>query len=487
MKETMYNDLREFIDALEKKGLLKRVSAEVDPCLEVAEIMDRLVKKGGPAVLFENVRGSSVPIVANLFGTAERVAMGLGIEESGFRTLGEFIAMLQRPQPPEGVWDAVKKIPFFGKMLTLGPRTVRTGPCQDVVLTGDADLSKIPIIKCWPGDAAPLITWPLVITQAPDGGPYNVGVYRMQYLDGKRAVMRWLKHRGGATHQRLWEKAGKAMPVAVAIGCEPATTIAGVTPVPEDVGEFHFAGVLRKKAIELVECKTVPLKVPATAEIVLEGEIRHNDTALEGPFGDHTGYYNSMEPFPVFHLKAITHRKDPLYLTTITGRPPREDAIIGAALNRMYLPSLKLQFPEVVDFSLPMEAVSYRIAVVSIKKEYPGHARRLMMGIWGVLRQFMYVKYIIVVDGDIDVHDWADVIWAVSTRVDPKRDTIIIENTPIDYLDFSSPLDSLGSKMGIDATTKTPPEVSRRWGEKMEMDKDIIELVTGKWRDYGLD
>ncbi len=483
----MYNDLREFIDALEKKGLLKRVTTEVDANLEVAEIMDRLVKKGGPAALFENVTGYRMPIVANLFGTGERVAMGLGIEESELNALGEFIALLQRPQPPEGVWDAVKKIPFFGKVLTLGPKTVRSGPCQDVVLTDKADLSSIPVIKCWPNDAAPLITWPLVITQSPSGGPYNVGVYRMQYLDGKRAIMRWLKHRGGATHQRLWKEAGHTMPVAVAIGCEPATIIAGVTPVPETVGEFHFAGVLRKKAIELVECKTVPLKVPATAEIVLEGEIRHDDLALEGPFGDHTGYYNSQEKFPVFHLKAITRRKDPLYLTTITGRPPREDAIIGVALNRMYLPSLKLQFPEVVDFSLPMEAVSYRIAVVSIKKEYPGHARRLMMGIWGVLRQFMYVKYIIVVDDDIDVHNWADVIWAISTRVDPKRDTIMIENTPIDYLDFSSPLDSLGSKMGIDATTKAPPEVSRPWGEKMEMDKETIDLVTKKWKDYGLE
>ncbi len=483
----MYNDLREFLSVLEKKGLLKRVSAEVDPCLEVSEIMDRLVKKNGPAILFENVKGSNIPIVANLFGTSERVAMGLGIEDSELEKLGEFIALLQRPQPPEGVWDAVKKIPFFGKILTLGPKTVRSGPCQEVVHTDGADLSMLPIIKCWPKDAAPLITWPLVITQAPQGGPYNVGVYRMQYLDGKRAIMRWLKHRGGATHQRLWEKAGKTMPVAVAIGCEPATSIAGVTPVPEDVGEFHFAGILRKKAIELVECKTIPLKVPATAEIVLEGEIRHDDTALEGPFGDHTGYYNSKEAFPVFHLKAITHRIAPLYLTTITGRPPREDAIIGVALNKIYLPSLRLQFPEVVDFSLPMEAVSYRIAVVSIKKEYPGHARRLMMGIWGVLRQFMYVKYIIVVDDDIDVHNWSDVIWAISTRVDPKRDTVIIENTPIDYLDFSSPLDSLGSKMGIDATTKAPPEVSRQWGEKMEMDKDIIDLVTGKWKDYGID
>ena len=481
-----YNDLREFLTDLEKKGLLKKIPAPVDRDLEAAEIMDRLVRSGGPAVLFENVKGTRVPVVGNLFGTRERVALGLGVEKEEIREIGNFIAALQRPQPPEGLWDAVKKIPYFGKILTLGPKTVRHGACHEVVNTENPDLSELPIIKCWPGDAAPLITWPLVVTQSPEGGPYNVGVYRMQYLDSKRAIMRWLKHRGGATHQRQWEALGKPMPVAVAIGCDPATVVAAVTPVPEDVGEYHFAGVLRKKAIELVECKTVPLKVPATAEIVLEGEIRHGELELEGPFGDHTGYYNAAEPFPVFHLKAVTHRKDPLYLTTITGRPPKEDAVIGTVLNDMYLPSLKLQFPEVVDFSLPMEAVSYRIAIVSIKKEYPGHARRIMLGLWGILKQFMYVKYIIVVDDDIDVHNWADVIWAVATRVDPKRDTVLIENTPIDYLDFSSPLENLGSKMGIDATAKKPPEVARKWGEKMEMTKEITELVNSKWKDYGL-
>jgi len=483
-----YSDLRDFLSALEQKGLLKRVKAEVDTHLEVAEIQDRLVRGGGPAVIFEKVKGHAMPIVGNLFGTRERVALGLGVEEDELRQIGEFIALLQRPQPPEGLWDAVKKIPFFGKIMTLGPKTVRSGACQEVVKTGsEADLSALPIIKCWPGDAAPLITWPLVVTQSPAGGPQNVGVYRMQYLDRGRAIMRWLTHRGGAGHARLWEKEGKPMPVAVAIGCEPATTIAAVTPVPEDVGEFHFAGVLRKKAIELVECKTIPLKVPASAEIILEGELRHGETEMEGPFGDHTGYYNAAEPFPVFHLKAITHRRDAMYLTTITGRPPKEDAVIGTVLNSIYLPSLKLQFPEVVDFCLPMEAVSYRIAVVSIKKEYPGHARRLMMGIWGVLKQFMYVKYVIIVDPDIDVHNWADVIWAISTRVDPTRDTIIIDKTPIDYLDFSSPVENLGSKMGIDATAKAPPEVTRPWGEKMEMEKAIVELVDRKWKDYGIE
>lgn len=480
-----YSDLRGFLKDLESKGLLKRIKTEVSTELEAAEIMDRLVKKGGPAVIFENVAGHKTRIVGNLFGTRERVALGLGstVEELG--EIGSFLAMLQRPQPPEGLWDAVKKIPFFGRMMTLGPKTARSGPCQDVVHTGaDVDLSVIPILRCWPGDAGPLITWPLVVTQSPKGGPFNVGVYRMQQLDKTRCIMRWLKHRGGATHQRQWESEGRPMPVAVAIGCEPATIIAGVTPVPEDIGEFHFAGVLRKKPIELVDCKTVPLKVPSTAEFIIEGEIRHEDTAMEGPFGDHTGYYNAQEPFPVLHVTAITHRKDPLYLTTITGRPPKEDAVIGTVLNDIYLPTLRLQFPEVVDFSLPMEAVSYRIAVVSIKKEYPGHARRLMMGLWGILKQFMYVKYIIVVDDDIDVRNWADVIWAISTRVDPKRDTVLIENTPIDYLDFSSPVENLGSKMGIDATAKAPPEVTRKWGEKMEMDKAVVELVDRKWKDY---
>jgi 4-hydroxy-3-polyprenylbenzoate decarboxylase len=483
-----YNDMREFIALLEKKGLLKRVSTEVDPNLEIAEVMDRLVRLGGPAVIFENVKGSKMPVVANLFGTRERCALALGVEEEEFTKIGELIAMLQRPKPPEGKWEAIKSIPFFGKMLTLGPKTVKSAPCQEVVMKGDdVDLTKLPILKCWPGDAAPLITWPLVVTRAPDGGPFNVGVYRMQCLDRNRTIMRWLAHRGGARHKRLWEERGEPQPVAVAIGCEPATILGAVTPVPDDVDEFLFAGILRKKAIELVDCLTVPLKVPATAEIVLEGEIRHDETALEGPFGDHTGYYNSAEPFPVFHVKAITHRKEPLYLSTITGRPPKEDAVIGTVLNTIYLPSLKGQFPEVVDFALPMEAVSYRIAVVSIKKEYPGHARRIMMGLWGVLKQFMYVKYIIVVDEDIDVHKWEDVIWALSTRVDPKRDTVIIEDTPIDYLDFSSPKDGLGSKMGIDATNKSKPEVTRDWGEKMEMDPEIVKLVTGKWKGYGID
>jgi 4-hydroxy-3-polyprenylbenzoate decarboxylase len=485
---TAFIDMRAFIERLERDGLLKRVKAEVSTDLEMSAIAERLVQTGGPAVLFENVRGSQMPVVMNLFGTRERCAMGLGVGEAELGEIGELIAFLQRPKPPEGLWDAVKSIPFFGKMMTLGPKTSRSGPCQEVVLEGDrASLSDIPIIKCWPGDAGPLVTWPLVVTRGPEGGPFNVGVYRMQKLDDRRLIMRWLEHRGGAKHLRLWKEKNEPMPIAVAIGAEPATILAAVTPVPDDVDEFLFAGILRKKAVELVECKTVPLKVPATAEIVLEGEIRHGETAVEGPFGDHTGYYNSTERFPVFHLKAITHRRNPIYLTTITGRPPKEDAVIGTVLNSIFLPTLKLQFPEVVDFALPMEAVSYRIAVVSIKKEYPGHARRIMMGLWGVLKQFMYVKFVIVVDEDINVHDWKDVIWAVSTRVDPGRDTVIIEDTPIDYLDFSSPKPGLGSKMGIDATNKSAPEVTREWGTKMSMSEDIISLVAKRWKEYGIE
>ncbi len=484
-----FNDMREYLKELENRGLLIRIKTEVATELEISEIMDRLVRSGGPAVIFENVKGHTMPVVANLYGTRERVAIGLGGSEEDFKTLGEFIAFLQRPKPPEGFRDAIKKLPFLTKMLNLSPKTIKNAPCQEVVLLGDdADLSKIPIIKCWPDDAAPQITWPLVITQAPGGGAYNAGIYRMQYLDKQSTIMRWLRQRGGAYHQMLWEKeTDKPMPVAVALGCEPATTIGAVTPVPEDVGEFQFAGVLRKKAVELVECKTIPLKVPATAEIIIEGEVTKGDVAPEGPFGDHTGYYNASEPFPVFRVKAITHRKDPMYLTTITGRPPKEDAVIGTVLNTMYLPSLQLQFPEVVDFSLPMEAVSYRVAVVSIKKQYPGHARRIMMGIWGVLKQFLYVKFIIVVDEDINVHDWKDIIWAISTKVDPVRDTMLIEDTPIDYLDFASAKDGLGSKMGIDATNKIDSEITRQWGTQIDMTKEIKDLVDKKWKDYGIE
>ena len=483
-----YNDLRDFINSLEKKGELVRIKTEVSPYLEITEILERLLLMKGPAVLFENVKGFNFPVVANLYGTIERVALGLESDEEGLEEIGTFLAYLQHPEPPKGLIEAIKKLPFFAKIMSLTPKSVNRAPCQEVIIQGDdVDLSRFPVMTCWPGDVAPLITWPLVITQSPSGGPYNVGVYRMQVIGKNKTIMRWLKTRGGAQHYREWMERNTPMPVSVAIGCEPATTIAAVTPVPERVGEFHFAGLLRKEAIELVQCMTNSLMVPATSEIVLEGEILPGEEAQEGPFADHTGYYNAEEHFPVFRVKCITHRSSPLYLSTITGRPPKEDAIIALALTKIFLPLLRNQFPEIMDFHLPMEAVSYRIAVVSIKKEFPGHAKRVMMGLWGFLKQFLYVKYIIVVDDDIDVRKWDDVIWALSTRVDPGRDTTIIENTPFDYLDFSTPLPELGAKMGIDASMKSPPEVNRAWGKKVEMATEIKELVDKKWPSLNLE
>lgn len=485
-----YQDLREFIQFLEGKGLLVRVKKEVDPYLEITEITNRLLAKGGPAVLFEKVKGSTMPILINLYGTIERVAFGLDTDEAGLMEIGEFLAFLQHPEPPKGFIDAVKHLPFYSRILHLSPKKISRAPCQEIVLKGEQiDLDRIPMLHCWPEDVAPQITWSLVITRPPEGeeGKNNVGIYRMQKIDKKRTIMRWLNHRGGAKHWRQWMAKGKPMPVAVAIGCDPGTTIAAVTPVPDRIGEFHFAGLLRKKPVELVQCKTVGLEVPATSEIVLEGEILPGEMADEGPHGDHTGFYNSVEPFPIFHVKCITHRQGPLYLTTTTGRPPREDATIGLALNRVFLPLLRQQFPEIVDFHLPMEAVSYRVAVISMKKDYPGHAKRVMMGFWGFLKQFLYVKYIIVVDQDLNVRSWDDVIWAIATQVDPARDTFIIENTPIDYLDFASPVSGLGSKMGIDATTKIPPETSREWGKRIVMDRKIVEQVDRRWEEFGID
>ncbi len=483
-----YNDLRDFISILEKRGELIRVTTEVTPYLEITEILDRLLASKGPAVLFENVKGYNIPIVGNLYGTVERVALGLEVDEDGLEDIGMFLAYLQHPEPPKGFVEAIKKLPFFAKVMNLTPKTVNKAPCQEVVIQGDdVDLSKFPVMTCWPEDAAPLITWPLVVTQSPSGGPSNVGVYRMQVTGKDKTIMRWLKTRGGARHYREWMERNMPMPVSVAIGCDPATTIAAVTPVPERIGEFHFAGLLRKEAIELVQCKTNELLVPAASEIVLEGEIVPGEELREGPFADHTGYYNAEESFPVFRIKCITHRSSPLYLSTITGRPPKEDAIIALALTRIFLPILRSQFPEIVDFHLPMEAVSYRIAIVSIKKEFPGHAKRVMMGLWGFLKQFLYTKYIIVVDSDINVRHWDDVVWALSTRVDPGRDMTIIENTPFDYLDFSTPLPELGAKMGIDATMKSLPEVNRMWGRKIEMATEIKELVDRKWPSLGIE
>ncbi len=482
-----YKDLRHFLSVLEQKGDLVRIKTEVTASYEITEILERLLARGGQAVIFENVKGYSIPVVANLFGTVRRVAIGLECDEAGLEEIGEFLAYLQQPEPPKGLIEAIKKFPFFAKVMSLTPKTVNKGACQEVVIQGsDVDLTKLPVMTCWPGDAGPLITWPLVITQSPSGGPFNVGVYRMQVIGKDRVIMRWLNTRGGAHHHREWLEKKSPMPVSVAVGCEPATTIAAVTPVPERMGEFHFAGLLRKEAVDIVKCVTNDLMVPASSEIILEGEIIPGEEAPEGPFADHTGYYNAEEKFPVMRIKCMTHRSSPLYLSTITGRPPKEDAIIGLALTRIFLPVLRNQFPEIVDFHLPMEAVSYRIAIVSIKKEFPGHAKRVMMGLWGFLKQFLYTKYVIVVDDDIDVRSWDDVIWAISTRVDPARDTVMIENTPFDYLDFSTPMPELGSKMGIDATMKSYPEVNRVWGKKIEMPADIRNLVDRKWSSYGI-
>jgi 4-hydroxy-3-polyprenylbenzoate decarboxylase len=482
-----YADLRAFLAELEKRGLLHRVRAEVDPHLEMTEIGDRLVRQGGPAVLFERPKGYDWPVLINLFGTVERVALGLESTPARLKEVGELLASLKQPEPPQGVKDALDKIPLVKQMLNMPPKTVSRPPCQEVVLTGDqVDLTRLPVMGCWPGEPAPLITWPLVITKGPEKKRTNLGIYRMQVLGKDRAIMRWLQHRGGAQDHKEWAaRHAEPIPVAVALGCEPGVTIAAVTPVPDTLSEYHFAGLLRGKRVEVADCRTVPLQVPATAEIVIEGHVSLSDYADEGPYGDHTGYYNQVERFPVFTATCITHRRDPIYMSTYTGRPPDEPAVLGLALNDVFVPLLRQQYPEVVDLHLPMEACSYRMAVVSMKKRYPGHAKRVMFGLWSFLRQFMYTKFIVVVDEDVNVRSWDDVIWALSTRVDPARDVMMIENTPIDYLDFASPESGLGSKMGIDATNKVPPETHREWGRPIVMDPEVVETVTRRWKEYG--
>ena len=482
-----YQDLREFLKKLDNSGQLKRIKASVDANLEITEILSRLIVEGGPAVIFEDVKGHDMPIVANLFGTVERVALGLGTDVNGLDEIGNFLADVARPKPPAGIVEALKALPHYKKLLSVNPKKVSAAACQEVILKEkEVDLNKLPILKCWPNDAGKLITWPLVITKGPDNEPFNVGIYRMQVLSKNTTVMRWLSHRGGAMHWHKWQKTGKPMPVAVAIGNEPAMIIAAATPIPDDLSEFDFAGLLRKKSVELVKCVTSDLMVPASSEIVLEGEIVPGDVAKEGPFADHTGFYNDEELHPVFHVKCITRRKDAYYLTTVTGRPPREDAILALALNRMVLPLLKQSFSEVVDFALPMEAVSYRIAVVSIEKQYPGQAKQLIMGLYGYLKQFLGLKYIIVVDSDVDVQNWGDVIWSLATRVDPARDTFIVDEAPIDTLDFAADRPGIGSKMGIDATSKAPPEVNNKWPDKVRMDPDIIAQVDKRLNELGL-
>jgi len=492
-----YASLRDFMERLEKSGRLVRVSKPVSTVLEMTEIQRRLMAEGGPAVLFEHPikadgAPSEMPMLVNLFGTTERVAWGMDREVSELRALGETLAFLRQPQPPDGIREALAMAPLLKTVLAMRPRSVGSAPCQAVIKAGDeVDLNALPVQTCWPGEVAPLVTWPLVVTKGPRGrgeDDFNLGVYRMQLLAKNKLIMRWLRHRGGAQHFQRWknERGNEPFPVAVVLGADPGTILAAVTPVPDTVSEYQFAGLLRGKRLDLVDCLSVPLKVPAQAEIVLEGHIDPNEEADEGPYGDHTGYYNSVERFPVFTVERVTTRTDPIYLSTFTGRPPDEPSIMGEALNEVFIPLLIQQFPEIVDFWLPPEGCSYRIAVVSMKKAYPGHAKRVMLGVWSYLRQFMYTKWVIVVDDDIDARNWKDVMWAVATRMDPARDATIIENTPIDYLDFASPESGLGSKIGLDATNKMPPETKREWGRKMAMDPDVVERVTREWAGYGL-
>lgn len=491
-----YRSLREFIDRLEAAGRLARITEPVSSVLELTEIHTRVLAEGGPALLFENVTKadgspSSMPVLTNLFGTVERVAWGMNREPHELRQVGETLAFLRQPEPPGGWREALEMFPLLKTVMSMRPKTIGRAPVHEVVLQGDdIDLSELPIQSCWPGEPAPLITWPLVVTKGPGKrreDDYNLGIYRMQVTGRNTTLMRWLKHRGGAQHHQRWGKERpEPMPAAVVLGADPGTILAAVTPVPETVSEYAFAGLLRGAKVELVDCKTVPLKVPAEAEIVLEGHVSLSDYGDEGPYGDHTGYYNSVERFPVFTVSAITRRERPIYLTTYTGRPPDEPSVLGEALNEVFIPLLSQQFPEIVDFWLPPEGCSYRIAVVSIRKGYPGHAKRVMMAVWSYLRQFMYTKFVIVVDDDINARNWKDVMWAVSTRVDPARDLTVIENTPIDYLDFASPVSGLGAKMGLDATNKWPGETNREWGRKIAMADDIVARVTEKWPRLGI-
>ena len=486
-----YRDLRDFISQLENSGQLRRIQQPVDPRLEITEICDRTLRAGGPALLFENPRGSDIPVLANLFGTAERVAAGMGADSvDALRGIGELLASLKEPEPPKGMKDAWEKLPVFRKVLDMAPRLLKRAACQQHVLAADqVDLGRLPIQTCWPGDAGPLITWALVVTKGPGKDRQNLGIYRQQVLSRNKVIMRWLAHRGGALDFRDWQLAhpGEPFPVAVALGADPATILGAVTPVPDSLSEYAFAGLLRGSRTEVVKCRTIDLQVPASAEFVLEGHIHPGEEALEGPFGDHTGYYNEQERFPVFTIDCITHRDAPIYHSTYTGRPPDEPAVLGAALNEVFVPILRKQFPEITDFYLPPEGCSYRMACVSMQKQYPGHAKRVMFGVWSFLRQFMYTKFVIVTDDDINVRDWKDVVWAMTTRMDPARDITLVENTPIDYLDFASPVSGLGSKMGMDATSKWPGETDRQWGRPIRMDADVRQRVDAMWSQLGID
>jgi len=485
-----YADLRDFLAQLEARGELKRITHAIDPHLEMTEICDRTLRAKGPALLFENPKGHSIPVLGNLFGTPERVALGMGAESvEALRDIGKLLAFLKEPEPPKGFKDLWEKLPTFKQVLNMPTKVVSSAPCQEVVIDAeDVDLAQFPIQTCWPGDAGPLITWGLTVTRGPYKERQNLGIYRQQVIARNKVIMRWLAHRGGALDFRDWQEKhpGENFPAAVALGADPATILGAVTPVPDTLSEYGFAGLLRGAKTEVVKCLTCDLQVPASAEIILEGHIAPGETAEEGPFGDHTGYYNEVERFPVFTITRITHRRNPIYHSTYTGRPPDEPAVLGVALNEVFVPLLQKQFPEITDFYLPPEGCSYRVACVSIKKQYPGHAKRVMFGVWSFLRQFMYTKFVIVTDDDVNVRDWQDVIWAITTRMDPARDCTIIENTPIDYLDFASPVSGLGSKIGFDATNKWPGETLREWGRPIAMAPEVKARIDALWADLGI-
>ncbi|MCY4427264.1 MAG: 4-hydroxy-3-polyprenylbenzoate decarboxylase [Halieaceae bacterium] len=491
-----YTSLREFIAFLEARGELKRITIEVDPCLEMTEICDRTLRRNGPALLFENPKNHHTPVLANLFGTEQRVALGMGRENpAALREVGEVLAYLRQPEPPKGLGDVWEKLPLLKQALNLKPKLLDQAVCREQIHQGDeVDLYQLPVQTCWPDDAGPLLTWPLVITRGPGKERQNLGIYRMQLIGKNRLIMRWLAQRGGAMDYRDWQlqHPNKVFPVAVALGADPATTLGAVTPVPDSLSEYAFAGLLRGGKTELTRCHSEAcqshnLQVPATAEYILEGYLQPGEMADEGPFGDHTGYYNEVERFPVFKVSTITHRNNPIYHTTYTGHPPDEPSVLGAALNEVFIPILQKQFPEIVDFYLPPEACSYRLAVLTIRKEYPGHAKRVMLGLWSFLRQFMYTKFVIVTDADINARNWKEVIWAMSTRMDPRRDSVFIDNTPIDYLDFASPVSGLGSKVGFDATNKWPGETGRSWGRPISMSEEVKARIDTLWSELGID
>ncbi|WP_430875909.1 4-hydroxy-3-polyprenylbenzoate decarboxylase [Gilliamella sp. G0441] len=485
-----FTDFRDFLTYLEEQGELKRITYPVNPYLEMTEIADRVLRSQGPALLFENPVGYDMPVLCNLFGTAKRVAIGMGQEDtSQLRKIGELLAFLREPEPPKGIKQFFNVLPKYKQILNMPVKRRSSAPCQELIFKNEeVDLTHLPIMHCWPDDVAPLLSWGLTITKGPYKERQNVGVYRLQLLGKNKLIMRWLSHRGGALDFAEWQQThpNEKFPVSVAIGADPATILSAVTPVPDTLPEYAFAGLLRNSRTEVVKSLSNELDVPASAEIILEGYIDPNELAPEGPYGDHTGYYNEVEKFAVFTVTHLTRRKDAIYHSTYTGRPPDEPAVMGLALNEVFIPILQKQFPEIVDFYLPPEGCSYRIAIVTIKKQYPGHAKRVMMGVWSYLRQFMYTKFVIVCDDDINARDWKDVMWAISTRMDPHRDTTFIDNTPIDYLDFASPVSGLGSKMGLDATNKWQGETQREWGKIIKKDTKIVAYIDEIWDKLGL-